>query len=119
MRAAGCLLVLAGLVLAARSALLLAGRGRPRRGEQPALVMAGPYRRLRNPLLLGVVVAALGLACAANSLLLTGAVGLGALVAHLWVVCFEEGRLRERFGPTYDAYQHHVPRWLPHRRKSS
>jgi protein-S-isoprenylcysteine O-methyltransferase Ste14 len=117
MRTAGCLLVLAGLALAVRSALLLVGRGRPRRGEQPAFVIAGPYRRMRNPLLLGLVTAALGLAWCASSVLLTGAVILGALAAHLWVICFEEGRLRERFGPTYDAYQRHVPRWLPLRRK--
>jgi protein-S-isoprenylcysteine O-methyltransferase Ste14 len=110
---------LLGLALAVRSGLLLAGRGRPRRGEQPALVIAGPYRRIRNPLLLGVVTMAAGLALGATSALLAAGAFLVAVAAHLWVVCFEEGRLRARFGPTYDAYQRHVPRWLPRLRSSS
>jgi protein-S-isoprenylcysteine O-methyltransferase Ste14 len=118
-RAAGGLLVLAGLLLAARSALLLAGRGRPRRGERPALVIAGPYRRTRNPLLLGFVTATLGLAWCTGSVRLMGVALFGALASHLWVICFEEGRLRERFGPTYDTYQRHVPRWLPRLGKPS
>jgi len=119
MRTAGLVLVLAGLGLAARSALLLAGRGRPRRGEQPALVIAGPYTRIRNPLLLGLVAAAFGFALWTGSLLLVAVSVLGAVAAHLWVIGFEEGRLRERFGPTYDAYQRYVPRWLPRIRKAS
>jgi protein-S-isoprenylcysteine O-methyltransferase Ste14 len=119
MRSAGYLVVLLGLALAVRSGLLLAGRGRPRRGEQPALVIAGPYRRMRNPLLLGFVIMAVGLALSATSVLLAGVAFLVAVAAHLWVVCFEEGRLRERFGPTYDAYQRHVPRWLPRPRNPS
>jgi len=50
-RAAGVGIALAGLALAVRSALLLGGRGRPRRGPRPAFILAGPYLRMRNPLL--------------------------------------------------------------------
>jgi len=45
------ILCVAGVMLALRSALMLAGRGRPRRGPRPQFVIAGPYTRLRNPLL--------------------------------------------------------------------
>jgi protein-S-isoprenylcysteine O-methyltransferase Ste14 len=33
---------------------------------------------------------------------------------HAFVVFIEEPGLRRRFGGTYDAYLHRVPRWMPH-----
>jgi protein-S-isoprenylcysteine O-methyltransferase Ste14 len=113
MRAAGLLVFCAGATLAARSALLLAGRGRPRRGPVPALVIAGPYLRHRNPLLAGALLAGAGLALLAgtpSALPLVGALGVAA---HLWVVRVEEPRLRARFGPAWAAYERRVPRWVP------
>lgn len=117
MRAAGLLVVVAGLALALRSALLLAGRGRPRRGPQPALVLAGPYLRVRNPLLLGLLLALAGGALAARSPLLAVAAGVAALAAHHWVARVEEPRLRDRFGAAYAEYLKRVPRWLPSARR--
>jgi protein-S-isoprenylcysteine O-methyltransferase Ste14 len=114
-RAGGILVALVGLLLALRSALLLAGRGRPRRGPRPALVLAGPYLRTRNPLLGGVVLTIVGAALVAGSWWLAG-LGLAfAVGAHLWVLHREEPRLRARFGKTYAEYVEHVPRWLPRR----
>ena len=113
MRGTGWIVTLGGLVLATRSALLLAGRGRPKRGPRPAFVIAGPYCRVRNPLLAGLLVALAGLA------MVTGQPSLGMLAAcaaialHLWVVRREEPRLRARFGEAYQAYLLKVPRWLP------
>ena len=116
MRVAGLALALAGLALAARSAQLLAGRGRPQRGPQPPFVIAGPYLRLRNPLFAGLVLTAAGAALVLGSWLLA-AVALAAFVAaHVWVVRVEEPRLRARFGDAYAEYLRHVPRWLPRRR---
>ena len=113
MRTAGLVLTVVGAGLAVRSALLLAGRGRPQRGPRPAFVVAGPYRYLRNPLLGGLVLALIGLALATGSrLLLLVAVG-AAGAAHAWVVGREEPRLRERFGLAYEEYLRRVPRWLP------
>lgn len=113
MRPLGLVVALLGGALALRSALLLAGRGRPRRGPVPALVLAGPYRRIRNPLLAGVVVALGGLAVAEASLRLLLAAAVAAVAAHLWVVGVEEPRLRKRFGAAYAEYLRRVPRWLP------
>jgi protein-S-isoprenylcysteine O-methyltransferase Ste14 len=115
--AAGVLLVAGGLALAARSALLLAGRGRPRRGPQPAFVLAGPYLRTRNPLYAGALVTAAGAALAIGSPLIGLATLVAALGAHLLVVRVEEPRLRARFGVAYEEYLRRVPRWLPARRR--
>ncbi len=115
MRILGLFVAIAGAVLAARSALLLAGRGRPRRGPQPAFVIAGPYVRVRNPLFAGLVLALAGVALWRDSrgLMLAAAAVAGA--AHLWVVRVEEPALRRRFGAAYAAYLRHVPRWVPRR----
>lgn len=113
MRAGGILLAVVGLLLALRSALLLAGRGRPRRGPQPALVLAGPYLRMRNPLLAGALVVIAGAAIAGGSWWLVGLALVCAVGAHLWVVRGEEPRLEARFGKAYAAYIERVPRWLP------
>ena len=113
MGALGWMLVLSGLGLILRSILLLAGRGRPKRGPTPALIIAGPYRRLRNPLFAGVLLFLGGLA------IVTGVRGLLALTAltaigmNAWLVRVEEPRLRARFGEAYEAYLVSVPRWIP------
>jgi len=115
-RVAGLAVALVGLALAARSAQLLAGRGRPRRGPQPAFVIAGPYLRLRNPLFAGLVVTLAGAALALESWLLVVVALAGFGVAHAWVVRAEEPRLRARFGDAYAEYLRRIPRWLPRRR---
>jgi len=112
-RALGAALVVIGTLLAARSAMLLAGRGRPKRGPQPAFVIAGPYRRVRNPLAGGMLLTAAGVALLAHSLALAAATALAALATHAWVVRVEEPRLATRFGAAYAAYLRCVPRWVP------
>lgn len=111
--AAGWCIALAGTALAVRSGSLLLGRGRPRRGPQPAFVIAGPYRRIRNPLFAGIVVALCGASLVVGSLVLAAGTVVLAAALHLWVVRVEEPRLRARFGSAYVAYLAHVPRWLP------
>jgi protein-S-isoprenylcysteine O-methyltransferase Ste14 len=112
-RPAGVLIGVLGLALAARSAQLLAGRGRPRRGPRPRLVLAGPYVRMRNPLYAGLVLAAAGAGLASGSSLLGGLAVALAAAAHVWVTRVEEPRLRARFGEAYAEYLRRVPRWLP------
>jgi len=115
-RVAGLALALVGLALAARSAQLLAGRGRPQRGPQPPFVIAGPYLRLRNPLFAGLLVTLAGAAVVLGSWLLAAVTLAAFLGAHVWVVRVEEPRLRARFGDAYAEYLRRVPRWLPRRR---
>jgi protein-S-isoprenylcysteine O-methyltransferase Ste14 len=87
-----------GMGLAVRSALLLGGRGRPRRGPQPSFVLAGPYLRMRNPLYAGALLAGLGAALWCRSVAGVVVTALAAVAAHAWVVGVEEGGLRRRFG---------------------
>lgn len=113
MRTGGLVLAVTGIALAVRSALLLAGVGRPQRGPRPAFVLAGPYVRLRNPLLAGILLACVGIALTLDSWP-AAAVALGAaLGAQAWVVAIEEPRLEKRFGRAYSEYLRRVPRWLP------
>jgi protein-S-isoprenylcysteine O-methyltransferase Ste14 len=118
-RVVGVAAALAGLVLAARSAQLLLGRGRPRRGPRPAFVLAGPYLRVRNPLLGGLVLALAGVALATASWPLGALAVAVGIAAHAWVVRVEEPRLTELFGTAYVEYVRRVPRWIPARRSGA
>ena len=113
MCAAGAILVVIGMLLAVRSALLLRGYGRPRRGQQPRFVIAGPYRRVRNPMLAGLLLAASGVACGVRSPGLAVATAFAFVCAHAWVVLVEEPTLGDAFGDAYAAYRRCVPRWFP------
>jgi len=113
--AAGVGLAVVGLALAVRSALLLGGGGRPRRGPRPPFILTGPYLRMRNPLLAGLLLGLAGTALALRSWSLGVATAAAAAGAHLWVVRVEEPALRDRFGAAYDEYLRQVPRWLPRR----
>ena len=86
----------------------------------PALVTAGPYAYVRNPLYVGNAITALGFALAftgGNGRALRSALVLGSLATMLGVyaviVPHEERYLRETFGEAYDAYAEAVPRVLP------
>jgi protein-S-isoprenylcysteine O-methyltransferase Ste14 len=86
----------------------------------PALVTAGPYAYVRNPLYAGNFVTALGFAIAftgansgfARSALVAGALGT-MLGVYSVVIPHEERFLRERFGAAFDEYVAAVPRVLP------
>jgi protein-S-isoprenylcysteine O-methyltransferase Ste14 len=86
----------------------------------PALVTAGPYAFVRNPLYVGNFVTAAGFAWAftgKNSAPVRGALVGGALAAMLGVyaivVPHEEAYLRATFGPAFDDYAARVPRVVP------
>jgi protein-S-isoprenylcysteine O-methyltransferase Ste14 len=86
----------------------------------PALVTAGPYAYVRNPLYVGNFLTAVGF-----TLAFTGATppatraalavaGLGAMLAvYAAIVPLEEAYLRETFGAAFDDYVARVPRVVP------
>jgi protein-S-isoprenylcysteine O-methyltransferase Ste14 len=79
------------------------------------LVVEGPYRHVRNPMITAVVALLLGEAAVLGSpglLIWAGAFFLGAWV--LFVV-YEEPGLERRFGDEYREYKRHVGRWIPRR----
>ncbi|MBI5873796.1 MAG: isoprenylcysteine carboxylmethyltransferase family protein [Candidatus Omnitrophica bacterium] len=89
------------------------GKGTPLPFAHPKkLVIKGPYRFVRNPMVLGTVLFLFG-----NSVLL-GSVGIFIyaviifIIMHLFVL-IEEGALTRRFGDEYVSYLQKTPRWLP------
>jgi len=77
------------------------------------LVVAGPYRHVRNPMISGVLTVLLGEAALFGSLPLLVWFGGAFAVNAVYFPLVEEPGLRERFGEDYDAYCANVPRWLP------
>jgi protein-S-isoprenylcysteine O-methyltransferase Ste14 len=82
-------------------------------GQPLNLVVNGPYRHVRNPMISGVLAILLGEAAVVGSgwLLLwfaTFFVGLATFI-QLW----EEPHLATRFGDEYVDYRRNVPRWIP------
>jgi protein-S-isoprenylcysteine O-methyltransferase Ste14 len=116
MQAVGLGLLLVGLLLFVASLGRFAGEGRgtlapwdpPRR-----LVVRGPYRYVRNPMISGVALVLFG-----ESLLLRSPAHLLWAVTFfgvnaLYIPLLEEPLLERRFGADYREYCRNVPRLLP------
>jgi len=78
-------------------------------------VVAGLYRYVRNPMYVGVLslVAGWAIFFRSRGILLYGCAL--ALAFHLFVVFYEEPRLRRQFGESYERYRRAVGRWIPGR----
>ena len=95
-------------------AFALVGKGTPAPFDPPRhLVVAGPYRYVRNPMYIGAGLALAGAAMFYGSLLLLGYVGVFLLATHTFVVLYEAPTLTRLFGEQYRAYQTRVRRSLP------
>ena len=84
-----------------------------RQGDPRRLVVRGPYRYARNPMYLGAGAALAGVALYFGSRAVLAYAVLFLVVAHVFVVAYEEPGLRRRFGPDYEAYCGRVRRWIP------
>jgi protein-S-isoprenylcysteine O-methyltransferase Ste14 len=77
------------------------------------LVVRGPYRYVRNPMISGVVMIVLGEAAVLRS----WPHAIWALVFFgmnaVWIPAFEEPQLAGRFGESYREYCRNVPRVIP------
>jgi protein-S-isoprenylcysteine O-methyltransferase Ste14 len=100
----------AGLVLRAWAAGHLA--------KNQQLSTGGPYAYVRNPLYLGTLVVAAGLAIACRSLGLAILFALVFLFIYLPVIMLEEQHLRDLF-PEFEQYSRTVPALIPGRRPAS
>jgi protein-S-isoprenylcysteine O-methyltransferase Ste14 len=79
----------------------------------PRLVVDGPYRHVRHPMISGVALTLAGEALAFGS---TGiAIWLACFVAvnSVYLPLIEEPALVRRFGADYERYMRAVPRWRP------
>ena len=116
--ALGIVLVGAGLAMWASTVLLFAryaeGTLAPWEPTQK-LVIRGPYRYVRNPMITAVIAILLGEAVLYGSaVLLAWAVAFFAANA-VYIPRVEERAMEARFGADYRAYKDNVPRWVPRR----
>ena len=116
MLAAGVLLAALGLALMAWTIGLVArvGRGTLAPWDPTTrLVIRGPYRHVRNPMILGVLLVLAGECLASRSRPLA-VWALAALAMNLvYMPLLEEPGLERRFGEEYRAYKRNVRAWLP------
>jgi protein-S-isoprenylcysteine O-methyltransferase Ste14 len=112
----GATLIVLGLLLVTRTVALFAAVGRGTLAPwdpTSRLVVRGPYRYVRNPMISGVLFILLGEAALLGSepLLVWFLIVLGANAVYLPLI--EEPDLKRRFGEDYERYRAQVPRWVP------
>jgi len=106
--AIGCLLPGWAIALFRRAGTEL----RPDSPANAALVAHGPYRLTRNPMYLGLTVAALGLAIMVGAWPML-AVPAAVFATANWVhIPFEEAKMGRQFGAAYEDYCARVRRWV-------
>jgi protein-S-isoprenylcysteine O-methyltransferase Ste14 len=113
---AGTLVVAIGaaLVLWCLITFAFVGKGTAAPFDPPRrLVVAGPYRWVRNPIYIGAAVAMLGAALFFGTIWLVIYAAVVIAVTHLLVVFYEEPHLRRVFGQPYEDYLRTVHRWIP------
>jgi protein-S-isoprenylcysteine O-methyltransferase Ste14 len=77
------------------------------------LVVRGPYRYVRNPMISGVIAVLLGEAALFGSLTLLVWAAVVFAVNAVYFPLVEEPGLHRRFGAEYDEYAARTPRWVP------
>lgn len=90
------------------------GKGTPAPFDPPRrLVVRGPYRYVRNPMLIGAGLALTGAALFYLSLPVLGYTLVFFLAIYLFVLLYEEPTLKRTFGEEYEDYCRRVRRWWP------
>lgn len=77
------------------------------------LVIAGPYRYCRNPMISGVFFILIGEALFFHAPNLLIWAGTFFIINTLYFIFKEEPSLEKRFGAAYRHYKTTVPRWIP------
>jgi protein-S-isoprenylcysteine O-methyltransferase Ste14 len=116
---AGAALVLAGLALWYRTVALFAREGEGTLAPwDPTrkLVVRGPYRYVRNPMITGVLLVLSGEAALFGSVWIMAWAAAFFAVNAVWFPLAEEPGLVRRFGDEYEEYRRAVPRWVPRSR---
>jgi protein-S-isoprenylcysteine O-methyltransferase Ste14 len=114
---AGLPFAIAGLILMVWTMRLFAvegGGGTPAPWEPiKNFIALGPYRYVRNPMLIGVNLFLIAEAIVLQSLPIFGWMVVFIIVNTIYFARSEEPQLEKRFGPAYADYKRSVPRWLP------
>ena len=119
----GGLLVVAGARLCWVSVSLLSdhvGGGTPAPYDPPKKFVAhGVYIRVRNPMMIGVILVLMGEALLFGSLTIFTWAFIFLQACLVAIPFWEEPDLELRFGETYLEYKRKVPRWIPKLKLSS
>ena len=90
------------------------GEGTPAPWDPPQkLVVRGPYRHVRNPMITSVLIMLFAEATLLQSWPITLWMVLFFIANAVYFPLFEEKGLEKRFGDDYREYCAHVPRWIP------
>ena len=112
----GAVLAASGFAMAVWTVRLFAtaGQGTPAPWAPPRkLVVRGPYRHVRNPMLSSVNVMLAAESLLLGSWYLAGWMAVFILLNTTYFIRSEEPALERRFGESYRRYQANVPRWIP------
>ena len=77
------------------------------------LVVQGPYKYCRNPMITGVICILLAETLWFNNMILLFWMLLFFSINSVYFIMKEEPGLKKRFGEDYVHYKNHVPRWIP------
>jgi protein-S-isoprenylcysteine O-methyltransferase Ste14 len=117
-RAVGVAMFLIGSTIGLWSCVTMAvqGKGTPLPAETAReLVVAGPYRWVRNPMAVGGLLQTAGVGLMVGSWLVIVVAVAGALVWNVLIRPTEEADLAARFGAPYRQYARQVRCWVPTR----
>jgi len=77
------------------------------------LVTTALHRYVRNPMYIGVALVIVGQSALFRRPHLVEYAAVMLLIAHVFVIFYEEPTLRRQFGESYEEYRRAVPRWIP------
>jgi len=112
----GVILVLLGLTLMVItiSSFIRIGKGTLAPWAPPKkLIIKGPYRYVRNPMIIGVLAVLAGEALAAWSKNILIWAGEFFIINVFYFIVYEEPNLERRFGEQYRKYKKNVSMWFP------
>jgi len=90
------------------------GKGTPAPFDPPKnLVIKGCYRYVRNPMYTGLFLVLVGESALYASVFVFLYSLLVIAVAHIFVIFYEEPKLKKKFEGDYEQYLRIVPRWIP------
>ncbi len=112
----GVILLIDGLFLLVWTITLFATQGKGTLAPwapTKQLVVAGPFRHVRNPMITGVLLVLVGEAMIFESFWLLGWALFFFLLNNFYFILKEEPDLLKRFGEPYTVYCRNVRRWIP------
>ncbi len=81
--------------------------------QSKMLVVEGPFKVVRNPCHLGVIISIMGYALITSSVLYIVYAIIYFLCNDIYLRVYEEKLLEKKFGIQYVVYKQNVPKWFP------